>query len=161
MRIFGKTLLEYISFQRIILILVLIVGLCRLLLSLSGVQNSLVAWFSVTAITTLGAFYYSISVYRSGFGSYKQLLPLLVLQNTLAQLIVVTGIAIAIFTNKDNIFTADGFSGPYQGRSWLHAGGHILFGIILLSLGWWAIGSLIMWITKKVAPRPQPSRLPV
>lgn len=159
MRVFGKTLLEYISFQRVILILILIVGLSRLLLTLFGVQNSLVAWFSLTAVTTLGALYYSIGVYRSGFGSYKHLLPLLVLQNTLAQLITIIGIAIAIFTNKDNIFTADGFSGPYQGRSWLHAGGHILFGVILLSLGWWAIGALIMWITKKVAPKPQQSRL--
>lgn len=161
MKVFGKTLHEYISFQRIILILIVIIGLSRLLLSLLGVNNSIVVWLSLTAMTTLGALYYSISVYRSGFGSYKQLLPLLVIQNALAQFITVIGIAIAIFTNKDNIFTSDGFNGPYAGRSWLHAGGHILFGVIVLSLGWWLIGSLIMLITKKVAPKPQTSEVPV
>src|SRR5437868_4848787 len=101
MKVFGKTLREYIGFQRVILVLIIVVGGCRLLLTLFGVKNSLVAWFSLTAITTLGALYYSIMVYRSGFGGYKHLLPLLLIQNTLAQFITVIGIAIAIFTNKD------------------------------------------------------------
>ena len=153
MKIFGKPLSEYIGFQKIILILIIIVGLFRLALTLIGVKNSIVVWFSLTAITTLGWLYYSIRVYTSGFGSYKHLLPLLVIQNSLAQCFTILGIAIAIFNNKDNIFTADGFNGPYEGRSWIHAGAHILFGVIVLSLLWWAVGSLVMFITKKVASK--------
>jgi hypothetical protein len=153
MKIFGKTLSEYIRFQKIFLILILVIGLTRLALTLAGVENSVATWFSLTAITTLGWLYYSVRVYTSGFGTYKHLLPLLVIQNTLAQSIAVTGIAIAIFTGKNNIFTADGFSGPYEGRSWLHAGGHILFGVILLSIIWWGAGAIIMFATKKVMSR--------
>lgn len=153
MKIFGKTLGEYISFQKLFLILILVVGLMRLILTLAGVENSIVTWFSLTAITTLGWLYYSVRVYTSGFGSYKHLLPLLIIQNTLAQVFAVAGIAIGIFTGNNNIFTADDFSGPYEGRSWSHAGGHILFGVILLSLGWWALGSVIMFVTKKIASK--------
>jgi hypothetical protein len=152
-RIFGKTLSEYISFQKIFLILILVVGLIKLVLTLAGVENSIVKWLALTAITTLGWLYYSVRVHTSGFGSYKHLLPLLVIQNTLAQSITVVGIAIAIFTGNNNIFTADEFSGFYEGRSWLHAGGHILFGVIFLSLAWWALGSIIMFVTKKILPR--------
>jgi hypothetical protein len=153
MKIFGKTFSEYIRFQKIFLILILVIGLMRLVLTLAGVANSVVIWFSLTAVTTLGWLYYSLRVYTSGFGTYKHLLPLLVIQNTLAQSITVLGIAIAIFTGTNNIYTADGFSGPYEGRSWLHAGGHILFGVILLSLVWWGVGAIIMFVTKKVVSR--------
>jgi len=153
MKIFGKTLSEYIRFQKIFLILILVIGLTRLALTLAGVENSVVIWFSLTAITTLGWLYYSVRVYTSGFGTYKHLLPLLVIQNTLAQSIAIAGIAIAIFTGKNNIFTADGFNGPYEGRSWLHAGGHILFGVLLLSMIWWGVGALLIFATKKMASR--------
>ena len=153
MKIFGKTLSEYIRFQKIFLILILIIGLLRLVLTLAGVANSITTWLSLTAITTLGWLYYSVRVHTSGFGTYKHLLPLLLIQNTLAQSITVIGIAIAIFTATNNIYTADGYSGPYEGRSWAHVGGHILFGVILLSLMWWAVGSLIMFVTKKVTSK--------
>ena len=153
MKIFGKTLSEYIKFQKIFLILILVIGLARLILTLAGVGNSITVWLSLTAITTLGWLYYSVRVHTTGFGTYKHLLPLLVIQNTLAQSTIIAGIAIAIFTGENNIYTADGFSGPYEGRSWAHVGGHILFGIIVLSLGWWAVGSLIMFVTKKVTSK--------
>jgi hypothetical protein len=46
MKIFGKTLGEYVRFQKTFLILILAVGLARLALSLAGAPNSTVRWLS-------------------------------------------------------------------------------------------------------------------
>jgi hypothetical protein len=80
MKIFGKSLSDYVSFEKEFLILILAVGLARLILSLAGVPNSAVKFVSLTALTLVGLLYYSGRVYTSGFGSYKQLLPVLALQ---------------------------------------------------------------------------------
>src|SRR5262245_45746270 len=80
MKIFGKTISEYVSFAKGILILVLVVGLARLILSLAGVANSADKFLSLTVVMLIGLLYFSIRVHTSGFGSYKQLLPVLALQ---------------------------------------------------------------------------------
>jgi hypothetical protein len=151
MTIFGKRLSEYVRFQKVVLGLILFVGLARLVLSLAGVPNSTVKWLSITALLLIGLVYYSIRVHTSGFGSYKQLLPLLVIQSVLAQSIAVLAIAIAIFTGRDNIFSAPEYSGGGDGKTWFHVGGHIL-GMIILPLLGWLVGSAIMFVTKKVLP---------
>lgn len=85
MRIFGKTLSEYISFQWIMLALILVVGILRLGLSLAGVPNDSLKWLSVTIVGLLGIFYYAIRVHTRSFGSYRQLLALIVIQNVVLQ----------------------------------------------------------------------------
>src|SRR4051812_4543147 len=106
MTIFGKTLSQYLKFQRAILLLILAVGLGRLILSLAGVSNSATRWLSISVVALLGLIYYAIRVHTTGFGSYKQLLPLVFVQSVISQGIVVAGIVIAIFTHKDNVFSA-------------------------------------------------------
>jgi hypothetical protein len=151
----GKSLSEYINFQKVFLILVLIVGLGRLALSLAGVPNSIGKWLSITVVLLLGLIYYAIRVHTSGFGSYKQLLPLLFIQNALGQLIVIAGIVLAIVTQKDNIFSAPEFSGGGDGKTFVHITGHLI-AIIVIPLIGWAIASLIMFVTKRIAPHPKP-----
>jgi hypothetical protein len=153
MTIFGKPLSEYIGFAKIILLLVVVVGVARLALSLAGVENATVKFLSITVVGLIGLVYYSIRVHTSGFGSYKQLLALIVIQNIVAQVIIVVGIAIAIVTKRDNIFSAPEYSPQADGKTWLHAGMHVVFGIIVGSLLAWAIGSLILFITKKAVSR--------
>ena len=80
MRIFGKSLSDYVSFEKGFLILVVVVGLARLALSLLGVPNSTAKFVSLTVLLLLGMVYYSVRVHTSGFGSYKQLLPVLALR---------------------------------------------------------------------------------
>jgi hypothetical protein len=154
MKIFGKDFFAYIKFQKIILLLILIVGFLRLGLSLGGLPVSVVKWFSITWVMFLGLIYYSIRVHTSGFGSYRHLLPLLLIQGLLGQMITVVGIAIAIYTNKDNIFSLPEYSQTFGGRTWMHAGGHIILGGFILSLMWWPIAALIMFVTKKIASQP-------
>ncbi len=156
MKIFGKTLGEYIRFEWIFLTLILLVGLGRLGLSLAGVPNSKVKFLSLTVLFLLGMIYYGVSVYTSGFGSYKQLLPVVALQIILGNCIIIASIILAMQTGKDNIYSAPEFSpGPGKGRTWSHVEGHAL-ATIMLSLISWGLGCLIMLITKKIArPRQQ------
>ena len=151
--IFGKSCSDYLRFQRVWLGLVLAVGLARLGLSLAGLPNSTTKWLSLTVLTLLGVFYYGVRVHTAGFGSYKQLLPLIFNQNALAQVIVIAGIVIGILTGHDNVFTAPEYSGGRDGKNWFHVLAHGVV-ILVLPLVGWLVASLVMWVTKKVAPRP-------
>lgn len=157
MTVFGKSLSEYVGFAKVILSLIVIVGVARLALSLAGVGNPTVKWLSISIVTLIGLVYYSIRVYTSGFGSYKQLLALIVIQSVVAQTIIIVGIVIAIFTHRDNIFSAPEYSPPVgplgDGKTWLHAGMHVVFGVLVGSLLAWLVGSVIMWVTKKAVQR--------
>ena len=150
---FGKTLSEYISFAKPILLLIIVVGIARLALSLAGVQSSAVKWLSVSAAMFIGLVYFAIRVYTTGFGSYKQLLPLLFLQGVVSQVIIISGIVIAMQTGKDNIFSAPEYSGGGDGKTWLHVGAHLALGTTVGPLLAWLVGCVIMWVTKKISPR--------
>jgi len=153
MTVFGKSLSDYVSFAKIILILIVVVGVARLGLSLAGVQNSTVKWLSISVVSLIGLVYYAIRVHTSGFGSYKQLLALIVIQSIVAQAIIIAGIVIAIFTRRDNIFSAPEYSGGGDGKTWLHAGAHLVLGVIVGSLVAWLVGSVILFATKKATAR--------
>jgi len=153
MKIFGKPLTDYIRFERYYLLLILVVGLARLGLSLAKVPNTVDKFLSLTVLELFGFLFYSVYVYTSGFGSYRNLYPVILLQWVVSQAIIVSGIAISIFTNEDNIFSAPEFSPNKQsGRTWGHAVAHLIV-IVIAPLILWLIGCLIMLITKKIAPR--------
>jgi hypothetical protein len=154
MKIFGKTLSEYVSFEKGFLILVLVVGLARLGLSMAGVPTATVKFVSLSVLLLLGAIYYSVRVHTSGFGSYTQLLPVLALPVILANLIIISGIVLAIETGTDNIFSVPEFSGGVDGKTWSHVGGHAIV-MVVGPLFLWGLGSLIMLVTKKLTGRGQ------
>jgi len=153
MMIFGKKLSEYVRFQRIILGLIVVLGLARLFLSLAGVPNDAVKFVSLTVVGLAGVFYYGIRVHTSGFGSYKHLLPLLVIQNVLTHTIIIAGIVIARLTQQPNIFSAPEYGGTMGARA--HVLGHVAIGMIGFSLVGWLVASVVMWVTKRVSPRGQ------
>lgn len=156
MRIFGKTLSDYVKFEKELLILILVVGLARLGLSLLGVPNSTTKFLSLTVVLLLGLFYYSVRVYTSGFGSYKQLLAVLELASIVGGCIIIAGIVISILTGKDNIFSAPEYSPNHaDGRTWLHAGSHVV-AMLVIPLILWLVGSLIMFVTRKITGNREP-----
>lgn len=158
MTIFGKSLSEYVGFQKVILGLILIVAVGRLVLSLAGVPVSVDRWLSVTAAMAIGLLYVAIRIPTSGFGSYKHLLPLLVIQGALAQIVVFIGIALAIFSGTDNIYTLPEYFGGRDGKNWGHAGAHLLLGIIVAPLVFWLVGSAILFLTKKAVSKDASAR---
>src|SRR5262245_25376558 len=150
MEIFGKRLSDYVNFSRFFLVLIPIIGIVRLALSLEGTPNSTAKWFSVTALVWLGTVYYAARVQTSGFGSYKQLLVICVLQNLAAQVVIVFGIVLAIFTETPNIFSAPEYAFGANGATWLHVAAHLFIGTTIGSLVPWLVGSVVLAVTKKM-----------
>ena len=111
-KVLGKRLSEYFAFQKVFLALIAMAGVARLGISLAGVPDGTAKWFSMTVLAAASIFYYGTAVHMRGFGSYKQLLPLLLIQNVLGNSIAIIGIALTI-AGFPNIFGAPEFSGPF------------------------------------------------
>jgi hypothetical protein len=152
-KVFGKRLSEYVRFQMVFLGLTAIAGIVRLALSLAGLPDATVKWSSMTVVSLVSILYYGVAVYTKGFGSYKQLLPLMVIQSVLANSIAIVGIALTI-AGLPNIFGAPEYSGPFFAHQWGHMLGHVIGGMGIGSILGWGVASLVMLITKKVSPRP-------
>jgi hypothetical protein len=150
MNVFGRRFSEYVQFCRFFLILIAICGIVRLALSVGGVPNSTAKWFSVTTLVWIGVLYYSVRVHTTRFGSYKELLVLCVLQNLVAQAVIISGIILAIITGTNNIFSAPEYAFGGNGATWFHVGAHLLIGTTAGSLVPWLVGSLVLFTTKKL-----------
>jgi hypothetical protein len=150
MTIFGRPLSDYVRFCKPFLVLIPIVGILRLALSVSGEPNSTVKWLSITALTWIGVLYYAVRVHTTGFGSYKQFLPICGLLNLAGQVVIISGIMIAILTGVGNIYSAPEYAFGGDGKTWLHVGAHLGIGTIAGSLVPWLIGSLVLFATKKL-----------
>ena len=149
---FGKSVGQYLSFERWFLVAIVVVFVARLALSLAGTPNATVKWFSVTVVLLLGTLYYGVAVHTRGFGSYKQLYPLSLFQSLLGEGLVALGVALGIVTGQDNIYTAPEYSGGIDGKNWLHVFAHLVIAAVVLPLVSWAISSLVLLVTRKVAP---------
>jgi hypothetical protein len=150
---FGKTVTQYLGFQKVVLALIVVAFLVRLGLSLAGAPNTVARWVSVTVVLLAGLVYYGVAVHTRGFGSYKQLLPLALFQSLLGEGLVALAVALAILTRTDNIFTAPEYSGGGDGKNWVHVLAHLVIAAVILPLVGWGLSSLVMLVTKKVAPR--------
>src|SRR5262245_55735687 len=95
--IFGKPLSAYFRFAGVVVLLMLAVGIARL------VVNS--NWLSMNVVLGLGTIYLAIRTHTSGFGSYKHLLPAVVLVNSTEHVIAITAIVVGILTGQDNTYT--------------------------------------------------------
>jgi len=153
---FGKRVSEYLAFQKVWLAIIAAVGLARLGLSLAGLPDRTVMFLSMTVVGWAAIIYYGVAVHTKGFGSYKQLLPLMLFQMVLVQSIAVAGILLAI-AGFPNIYAAPEYSGPPFARSadqWSHALAHLTIGIVVPVLLGWGVASVVLLITKRVARRP-------
>jgi hypothetical protein len=153
MRIFERPLPEYVSFAKPFIVLMLVIGLVRLSVSLAGVPDSAARWISTSAAAWIAVFYYGIRVQTSGFGSYKQLLPVLFLVNAAAQIIAMLGILVAIITGQGNIYTVPEYAFGADGATWLHFFSHLFFGTAAGSVVYWLFGCLIMFVSGKLLPK--------
>ena len=149
---FGKRISEYVDFQKGFLILIVVVGLARLGLSLAGLPNTTTRWLSMNVVVWLAALYCGAAVHTRGFGSYRQLLPLHILQTVAMQAVSALGIVVTM-AGYPNVFTAPEFSFNQQSQ-WLHLISHLTIGIVVPPIIMWAVSSLVLLATKKASPRP-------
>jgi hypothetical protein len=155
---FGKPFSAYVRFAGVSLAIIAGVALLRLVLSLAGVSTAVDKWVSATVALLICALVWSARVHTTGFGSYKQILPVVWLQAVAANVVIIAGIVLAIVTGRDNIFTVPEFAGGQDGKNWFpHVFGHVIFGGVIGPLVLWGLGSLVMLVTKKVS-RGTPSQ---
>lgn len=144
---FGKSMADYLRFERGILAAILVVGLVRLVLSLGGVPVGVVKMFSVTVLLLVGGLYAGIAVAVRGFGGYRHLLPLLFFQSVVATAIIVAAIGLAAVTGKTNVYTAPEYTNLPNYLP--HALGH-LAGIVVVPLLMWPVAAAVMWATRAI-----------
>jgi hypothetical protein len=148
MRIFGKTFGEYLRFAAGVVALVVVVGVARLVLSLAGVPVSAAKFLSVTTMALLGALYLGVKTHTSGFGSYRQLLPLMVITLGAASWVSGFAVVLAIVTGTDNIYSIPEYSGGGDGKTFFHAFAHFVIAPFVAGLVAWGLSSLVMLVTK-------------
>ena len=165
---FGKKVKEYVRFERWILVLIVVVFALRLGLSLAGVSKAeypvmtttgiptipkATEWVSINLVLLVGILYCAIAVQTRGFGTYKHLFPLLLLQTSIAHGLVGMAIILGIVTGHNNVFTALEHCGVCgaDGLRWGHALGHIVLPP-LVSLVSWLPASGILFVTRMVRP---------
>jgi hypothetical protein len=149
---FGKSLAQYLDFQKSFLALIAVVGLARLALSLAGLPHTTVRWLSMNAVFWAGLLYAGVAVHTRGFGGYRQLLPLGIAQTVLMQAIAVLGILLSI-AGASNIYAAPEFSFGVRSQ-WLHALSHVTVGIVVPPFVFWGAASLVLLATRSLARRP-------
>ncbi len=148
---FGKRVSEYLAFQKVPLAVLAAVGLARLGFSMGGLPNATVAWLSMNVVAWGATLYYGAAVQTRAFGSYKQILPLGFFQTVLQQSIAVLGILLSV-AGFTNVYAAPEYS--FGGRSQaVHVLAHLTVGILVPSLLLWGVASLVLFVTKRVAPR--------
>jgi len=148
MTVFGKSLSEYLRFERGVLWLVLVVGLLRLGLSMAGAPKANVSAFSLTVLVLGASIYLGVHAQATGFGSYRRLLPLVFFPNVLAHAIAILGIAVAAVTGQENIFTAPEFGGASSTTQ--HVIGHAVVGAVVAPLFNWGVASLSMLVSRRL-----------
>ncbi|MGE0454572.1 MAG: hypothetical protein AB7O37_20005 [Vicinamibacteria bacterium] len=151
---FGKPVSEYLRFQAVFLALIVAVGLVRLGLSLAGLPDSSVRWASMNVPLWVGTLYCGIAARLTGFGSYRQLLPLVFLQLVPFHAVAVLGILLAI-AGVPNIFAAPEYSPTAEGvGQWAHVLAHLTIGMAVPTLLLWAVAAAAYRITHALARRP-------
>jgi hypothetical protein len=148
MRIFGKTLGDYLGFAAGTVALVVVVGVARLALSMAGVPVSAVKYVSVTTMALLGVVYLGVRTHTSGFGSYRQLLPLMVITLGAASWVSGFAVVLAIITGRDNIYSIPEYSGGQDGKTVFHAFAHFFIAPFVAGLVAWGLSSFVMLVTK-------------
>lgn len=148
MRLFGKTIGEYLRFSAGVVALVVVVGVARLALSLAGAPVSTTKFVSVSIMSLLGVVYFGVRTHTSGFGSYRQLLPLMVITLGAGSWVSGFAVVLAIITGTDNIFSIPEYSGGGEGKTFFHAFAHFFIAPFVAGVIAWGLSSLVMLATK-------------
>lgn len=159
-----RSWLDIVRFQRGPLALIAVVWAIRLALSLAGVSDDAARFASISTVAlTAAVLYYPWALWRTGFGAFRELYRLCLVQGVFSQVLVAMAIVLAIVTGHDNIFTvpeyyppsAGGSPLPPDGKNFGHAIAHVvLAGALVLPLATWLLGSVVLWLLRRFGRRP-------
>ena len=163
MTLFGKTLGEYARFARVGIALILLVGLARFVVGVSGVPYERATHLVSLTITTFAlAIVYGARVAATRFGGYRQLLPTVALLALAMYGFIITAILVEGLTGIRGYFHAPGHGLVPEAISVRdHVGGQLL--AMLVSTGaFWVLAAVgfALWRFLSVLARRVPGRRP-
>ena len=143
MSILGKSLRDYLSFVRIGIVLVLVMGVLRFAMGLSGVPYEKATHLvSLTVLGWILAVVYGHLARVLGFGSYRHLLPLSFVLAAAMYGFIIVAIVVEANAGFHGYFHAPGLGLMPGGMS---AGQHVigqLLAMLVTTLALWALASL-------------------
>lgn len=149
MSLFGKSLAEYARFTRIGMILILMMGLARFIVGVSGVPyETATHLLSLTILSPLLALIYGQRAAASGFGGYRHLLPTTVLLSVTMYGFIVLAILVEGLGGIHGYFHAPGMGLQPTGMSVaFHIGGQ-LTAMLVTTVSLWGFASLGFLISR-------------
>lgn len=150
MKIFGRTLGEYISLLTPLFGLIAAVWALRLVLAAAGAPLALVRVVSVTVAGTLTVLLAAVMIHTRRFGSYSRLIVAVFLLVLWEQILIASAIAFAMATGRQNIYTAAEFSLHLEGHQLQHLVAHLTFGVGFGTLFGAAIGCVLLFMIKRL-----------
>jgi hypothetical protein len=163
MILFGKKLREYARFARVGIVLILLVGLARFIVGVSGVPYERATHLVSLTITTLAlAVVYGARTAATRFGGYRHLLPTVVLLALTMYGFIVAAILVEGLGGIHGYFHAPGHGlAPAGIALWDHIGGQLL--AMLFSIGaFWVLAAIGFagWRSLSLLARRTPGQRP-
>jgi lysylphosphatidylglycerol synthetase-like protein (DUF2156 family) len=156
MKIGGHRMREHLRLLGFPFALIFVVWLLRLVLSLTGVPNSIVRFASVTAATALAIVVAIVLMHWRNFGGYASVVVASFLLNVWSEVLIVLAVAFSVLSRIENIYTAPEYSVPGEDALHLvHMRAHLTFGIGIGTLEGAAMGSLVLWLLRTLLPSPR------
>jgi len=143
MTLFGKKLGEYVRFARVGIVLILLVGVARFIVGVSGVPYERATHLVSLTITTLAlAIIYGAHAAATRFGGYSHLLPTVVLLTFAMYGFIIAAIVVEGLGGIHGYFHAPGHGlAPGGIAVWDHVVGQLL--AMLFSIGvFWVLAAV-------------------
>lgn len=151
MKIGGHGLRDHIQLLAPLFGLVAGVWALRMVLSVAGAPPGVIRACSVTVAGAVSILLAVLLIYFKHFGGYASVATAALLLGIWEQLLIVAAIAFTVFTGMTNIYTAPEFGGRLSPLS--HILGHLTFALGLQALFGAGMGSLLLWMLRKLVPQ--------
>ena len=152
MNICGHRLRDHIRLLAPLFGLIAVVWALRWGLDAAGFSHGLVRALTVTGATSLSVLIAVWLIHTRGFGSYPNVVVTSLLLVVFEQTLIVSAIAISVFTHIENVFTEPEFSTPNDPSHVKHIIGHLTIGIGAGMLFGAATGCLMLWLLRRLVP---------
>jgi hypothetical protein len=131
----------------------------RLVLYAGGAPRPILYICSVTVAGSVSVLLAAVLIHSRRFGSYTNVVAAVFLLNCWQQFLIVAAITFTALTNIQNVYSAPEFSfsarPPFHGpEGYLpHILGHLIGGVGFGTLFGSAMGSLVFWMLRRLAPK--------
>ena len=153
MKIGGHRLRQHLRLLSPLLALLAGVWVLRWIIGCVNTSAWLLQVVSLTLFTPVAVLLAVLTLHVRRFGGYANVVVCSLLLNAWTETLIVLAIGFSVLTGISNIYTAPMFSpsdaGPHHLR---HIRGHLTYGIGLSTLTGAAVGSLLLFLLRKLAP---------